>query len=308
MVLFDVGSTLLIYIIGLRFYNARRAFTAGILYATAISASYFVLTKYDAYPTFFLLLSLALFLYGREAAGYLAGAWGALVKWFPSLALPLFLICDVKRGVKSKLILRNLCLSILLVLAVTLPFFLLNPSGFLETYTSRTGATVLTHSFVYYLDFLARTLSGPAIFGGISLLITAIAEIGLFIWYYRQPRKDDLTLSSFLFIAVALFIITNPVASPQYLQWITPFMALFLAGQAWEILLFYAVQVWGYLEFPLLYNRIYNNISGYGPAEAGFPAAAFLFFTVKFALFFLVLGLIIQRILRAEEEETQGVP
>jgi hypothetical protein len=95
-------------------------------------------------------------------------------------------------------------------------------------------------------------------------------------------------------MAVFLFIMANPLASPQYLLWITPFMALLLAGSAAEVILFLAVQAWGYLEFPLLYNVIYDNVHGYGPGGTGFPLAAFLFFTVKFALLFLVFALVLR--------------
>jgi hypothetical protein len=42
----------------------------------------------------------------------------------------------------------------------------------------------------------------------------------------------------------------------------------------------------------VLYNVIYSNISGYGPAGAGFPVVTFLFFTMKFALIFTILWVV----------------
>ena len=113
MCLFDLGTVILVYLIGLRLYDERKAFFAGILYATAFSSAYFVLTKYDAYPTFFLVLAVALFIYGRETGAYLSGAWGFLVKWFPVFALPYFLILDLKKGMERRVILKNLGYSIL---------------------------------------------------------------------------------------------------------------------------------------------------------------------------------------------------
>ncbi|MDD1664589.1 MAG: hypothetical protein LUQ32_04485, partial [Methanomicrobiales archaeon] len=100
----------------------------------------------------------------------------------------------------------------------------------------------------------------------------------------------------FILFAVSAFILTNKIASPQYLQWIAPLAALFLAGSALEALLFYIAQFWWFLEFPVLYNVIYNNIVGYGPAEAGFPAVTFLFFTVKFALIFTILWVVAKKL------------
>ena len=296
MCAFDLGSAILVYIIGLRLYGEKRAFWAGILYTTAFSAAYFVLTKYDAYPTFFLLLAVALFLYGRETGAYLAGAFGFLVKWYPVLALPYFLILDLKVGVGKATIRKNLGLSILLVLVFTLPFLLLNPEGFIETYTINTGFNTLAHGFIYYLDFITRSITGVAVFAPISILLAVIAEIALLYWFYRQPRTDPFTLCAFIFFAVAAFILTNKIASPQYLQWIAPFMALFLVGSAAEVILFYIAQLWWFLEFPVLYNVIYNNITGYGPAGAGFPAGTFLFFTVKFALVFAILWVVYRKL------------
>lgn len=296
MCLFDLGSALLVYLIALRLYDERRAFVAGLLYTAAFSASYFVLTKYDAYPTFFLLLAVALFLYGRETGAYLAGAFGFLVKWYPVLALPYFLILDLKVGVGKATIRKNLGFSIILILVFTLPFLILNPEGFITTYTINTGFNTLAHGFIYYLDFILRTLTGVAIFSTLSIFLAIIAEIALLWWFYRQPRTDPLTLCIFIFFAIAAFILTNKIASPQYLQWIAPFMALFLAGSVAEVILFFAAQLWWFLEFPVLYNVIYNNITGYGAPSAGFPAGTFLFFTVKFALIFTILWVVYRKL------------
>jgi len=306
MVLLDLGTTILVYLIGLRLFDEKRAFRAGILYATAFSAAYFVLTKYDSYPTFFLMLSVALFIYGRETGAYLAGAWGFLTKWFPVLALPYFLILDLKSGVEKKVITRNIGLSVLLVLVVTVPFFILSPSGFITTYTINTGFNTLTHGFIFYLDFITKTLTGVAIFSTISLPLAVLAELGLLYVFYRRPSTTPLALCAFILFAVFAFILTNKIASPQYLQWVAPFLAIFLAGSAVEAVLFYAAQFWWFLEFPVLYNVIYNTIAGYGPAGAGFPTVTFLFFTVKFALIFTLIWVVARRLATAPLGQAPG--
>ncbi len=179
MCLFDVGTVVLVYLIGLRLYNEKKAFLAGILYATAFSAAYFVLTKYDSYPTFFLLLSVALFVYGRATGAYLAGAWGFLAKWFPVLAMPYFLILDLKKGVERETVLKNLGYSVLLVIIVMLPFIILNPGGFIQTYQINAQFNTLAHGFIYYLDFILKTLTGATIFSAISIYLAIVAELGL---------------------------------------------------------------------------------------------------------------------------------
>ncbi|MDD1656062.1 MAG: hypothetical protein LUO87_01625 [Methanomicrobiales archaeon] len=294
MALFDLGTVMLVYLVALKLWDARRAFTAGVLYATAFSTAYFVLTKYDAYPTFFLMLSVALFVYGREAAGYVAGTLGLLVKWFPALALPYYLIHDLREGRAQDEILRRIGICAAIFLAVTLPFLLLSPSGFLRTYTVNTGFNLLAHSFMYYLDFITGTLFSVRFFGEISVLLTVVLQIILLILAYRHPSREIRTLCGFIFLSVLALILTNKIASPQYFAWVTPFLAIFLAGSLQEWALFYLAQAWTYLEFPLLYNVLYNNIIGYGDPAQGFPLVAFTFFTVKF-LIFLALAWVVAR-------------
>ncbi len=50
MVVCDIVTLLCIYFIALKIHNSKTAFLAGLIYATAFSTSYFVLTKYDASP------------------------------------------------------------------------------------------------------------------------------------------------------------------------------------------------------------------------------------------------------------------
>jgi hypothetical protein len=295
MALFDLGTTVLVYLVALKLWDARRAFMAGVLYATAFSGAYFVLTKYDAYPTFFLVLSVALFVYGRELAGYVAGTIGLLVKWFPALALPYFLIHDLKEGRGRKEILRRIGICAALTLVVTGPFLLLSPSGFLRTYTVNTGFNVLTHSLVYYLDFVTGNLLQVRFFGEISLFLTVIVQLGLIFLSYRHPSRGMRTLCGFVFLSVLAFILTNKIASPQYFAWVTPFLAIFLAGTLPEMGLFFTAQLWTYLEFPLLYNVLYNNITGYGDPAQGFPLVTFTFFTVKFLIFFALAFAVARR-------------
>jgi hypothetical protein len=290
MALFDTGTAVLVYLIAVRLADQRRAFLSGILYATAFSTAYFVLTKYDAYPTFFLVLSVALFVYGRELAGYVAGTLGLLVKWFPALALPYYLVHDLKEGRARKEIALRVGICAVIVFAVTIPFFILSPSTFIRTYTVNTGFNTLTHSLLYYLDFL----TGTEIFGEISVILTVIVQVALLFLYYRSASREMRTLCGFIFLAVLAFILTNKIASPQYFAWVTPFLAIFLAGSLPEIGLFYAAQLWTYLEFPVLYNVIYDNIVGYGDPAQGFPAVAFTFFTVKFLIWF-GLALVVAR-------------
>lgn len=290
MSVFDVLTVLLVYLIALKVSDQKRAFISGVLCATAFSSAYFVLTKYDAFPMFLLMLSLFLFIYRKETPGYLASAAGFLAKWFPALAIPYYMVHEHMSGRDVRAICRRLVTPAVLVLVVTLPFAVLDSSGFLATYTEHAGRTALAHSFCYYADFILENLFGLSLFTQVSLFLTAAVELLLIGYYYSMKNTSAEYLCAFLFFSTFAFIIFNKVFSPQYLLWITPFLAIFLARSYKEIVLFYAIQVWMYLEFPLLYRSIYIN-DGYFIGDGNpFLSAPFLFFTVKFVLLFAAFG------------------
>jgi len=292
MSMFDIVTTLLIYLIALKISDQRCAFVSGVLSATAFSSAYFVLTKYDAFPTFLLMLSLFLFIYRKETSGYLSAVAGFLAKWFPGLAIPYFALHEYMSGRDPRTIGRHIIASAVLFLVITLPFAVLNSSGFLATYTAHAGRGALAHSFCYYVDFVLENILGLSFFAQVSLLLMAAVQIFLLAYYYLARNTSAEHLCAFLFFSIFAFVIFNNVFSPQYLLWITPFLAIFLARSYKEIALFYAIQVWMYLEFPILYRSIYIN-DGYFIGESS-PLASvpFLFFTIKFILLLAAFGMV----------------
>jgi hypothetical protein len=306
MCAFDLGTTLLVYLVAIKFYDQKGAFLSGILSATAISTAYFVLTKFDAFPTFVLFLSLALFLYGRESAGYAATAAGFLVKWFPIVAYPYYLIHEHLQGKENRLLFRRVLIGALTVLVFTLPFIILSWQGLLFSYTyniapiNQSQFLTQSQSLAYYLDYIVSSAGGSPFFGRIISPMMVLIQLALLAIYWRIGSRDLRVLCSFLFLAVLAFMLFIPYASPQYIIWVTPFLAILLARSFKEQLLFYAYQVWVYLEFPLLFQNLYSNLAYFpAPALMGIPAA-FFFFTLKFALLvaiLLVVGLQIRSFL-----------
>jgi len=290
MSIFDILTVLIVYLIALKISDQKSAFISGVLSATAFSSAYFVLTKYDAFPTFLLMLSLFLFIYRKETYGYLSAAAGFLAKWFPGLAIPYFVLHEHMSGRGSRSISRNIIASAVLLLIVTLPFAVLSSSGFLATYTTHTGRTALAHSFCYYVDFIFESVLGLSFFAQASIILMAVVQIFLLGYYYSTKNTGAEYLCAFLFFSTFAFIIFNKVFSPQYILWITPFLAIFLARSYKEIALFYAIQAWMYLEFPILYRSIYINDGYFIGDGSPLVSVPFLFFTVKFVLLFVAFG------------------
>ena len=140
------------------------------------------------------------------------------------------------------------------------------------------------------MDFILENLFGLSLFTQISLFLTVAIQLFLLGYYYSTKNTSAEYLCVFLFFSTFAFIIFNKVFSPQYLLWITPFLAIFLVHSYKEIALFYATQVWMYLEFPILYRSIYINNSYFVGDGSPFISIPFLFFTVKFILLFAAFG------------------
>jgi len=108
---------------------------------------------------------------------------------------------------------------------------------------------------------------------------------------YRQPRNIALMLKMILAVIIVITAFSQ-YRSPQYIVWFTPFAALLVADDIRGILLFIAVQVLAYIEYPLGYGVLYVNdkyVSEWG--------------LVFFTIFFLMMGLLLWQALKLERPD-----
>lgn len=290
--LFDLGTLVCVYILAARFFGQVHAFRAGLLYATAFSTAFFIPILFDIIPTFFLVFSLCCFIHGKEMASYLSAATGVLLKWFPFACFSVFFISNLKNRRDMKNFRNGVVVSILAATACMLPFFLFNTGKFIETYRFHIVRLPEAHSLVYYLDtvFSFFHIQGP---GNLFLIIMVLAECLFLYWYFRYLDGSDLTLIYVLFLSVLVFFLCNKVMGTYYLVWLTPFLAIFLLGSLRHLVLFYAVQVVMFLETPVLLGIVYKPYWDYSVLENSLPSIPFVFYTVKFAIFFILLYVII---------------
>jgi hypothetical protein len=123
----------------------------------------------------------------------------------------------------------------------------------------------------------------------------------LIYWYFRYLDGQPLTLMYLLFMALLLFVLINKVFSACYLIWLTPFLAIILMHSPRRILLFYLAQVIIYLETPVLFGIVYGPLTFgadpklyYSVLDNSIPSFSFIFYTVKFAIFFAILWVCIK--------------
>jgi len=291
--LFDLGTLACVYVLAARFFGQAHAFRAGLLYATAISTAFFIPILFDIIPTFFLVFSLCCFIHGKEMASYLSAAAGVLLKWFPFACFPVFFLSNLKNGRDMKNFRNGVVVSILAATACMLPFVLFNTGKFIETYRFHIVRLPEAHSLVYYLDTILSLFHIQAT-GNLFLIIMVLGECILLYWYFRHLDGSNLTLTYVLFLSVLVFFLCNKVMGTYYLVWLTPFLAIFLLGSLRHLVLFYAVQVVMFLETPVLLGIVYKPYWNYSVLENSLPSIPFVFYTVKFAIFFVLLYVIIR--------------
>lgn len=289
MILVDAACALCVYHIGMYIFNNNegRAFISAFLYTVAISSSYWVLNKYDGVPVLFMLIAIILFFKEKErCSAWTWTALGFLSKWFPAVQLPFFAIYEYKNTRNLKKIAYGAFIFSIVVAIITIPFFISSPDGFLFAYKMHGERAALAHSFIYYIDFILAHFSNVSI-ASISIIIVGLLELVLLYQYFREPENKPITLVNYIGLALMIFVIFNKVFSPQYIVWVTPFMALFFADSTKGIATFFIAQILNFTEYPILMFQIYE-LGHYGSTKFDIstesPYLAFAFFTLKWVL------------------------
>lgn len=297
---FDIATLVCVYVLAARFFGQEKAFLSGMLYTTAVSVAFFIPIIYDIIPTFFLVFSLCCFVYGKDTAACVSAAVGVLLKWFPFACFPFFYISIQKNKRKLNNFRTGIILTIFMFAACAVPFILINSEKFFRTYMFYIMRPSEAHALIYYMDAISLFLINLQPVSKISLLLFILFECVLLFWYYRYLDETALTLTYVLFLSVFTFVLLNKVMATYYLVWLTPFLALFLIRSMRHILLFYVVQVIMFLETPVLLHIVYTPYKDYFVFENSTLSVSFVFYTVKFAIFFILLYVIVRDLRRIQ--------
>jgi hypothetical protein len=132
MGLFAIGNLALVYLLGIRLYSrdegtTRGALRCAVFYALLFGPVFVHAGWFDGVALFFLLLALYLLFANRGVFSGLAVALGAMVKVLPLVLVPVGFKLLPRRW-------RFLAAVAVIVVAVNLPFLLLNPDLFLASW------------------------------------------------------------------------------------------------------------------------------------------------------------------------------
>ncbi|MDD5142611.1 hypothetical protein [Methanoregula sp.] len=299
MILFDAVIVCCVYLIGLKLYPERTAFLAGILYATAFAGAYFVLTKYDAFPTALLMIAILFAVYRKPKGGYLSATAGLLAKIYPAVALPFIVlynsaVTSLKEEVYSIL---KILIPILVILGV--PILVFRPSiitSYIGGSLVRSDVYVNTATNTIYALFnniLHVSVSANVISAGMYGFMVVALLILLFYGWIVRIQKEKMLIK---LVALALFVIVFCMKyhSPQYILWFLPLVCLLVADSLAGIAMFYITQVVAYIEFPLAFGTLYVNTSYVSPVDTPGWYFAWLFFAVESVLFIVLMYLAVR--------------
>lgn len=251
----------------------RQRATAYAVYVLVAGAGT-VLARYDIIPAILTLGALLAAERRRYGWSFVLLALGTLLKIYPLVCVPLVLIAEYREtasrgGVTSwpALVRRwsaGISLFLGVIAAVMLVPILVSPNDALAflrvgsirpTQIESVPATVLwLGALLLHAPYLtAKTYHSLNVFvpaePAVRWLFAALLVAGLAYVAWRQGRRR-LTLGQAWLAAVALFVATNKILSPQYILWIVP-LAAYVLG--WD-LLWLAVCVLTALLWPVVWQ------------------------------------------------------
>jgi len=293
MVLCDLAIVLCVYLIGLTLWNERTAFLAGLIYTAAFSSAYFVITKYDAFPTALLMLAIMFTIYRESVRGYLSAILGFFTKVFPALALPFFILYNARDTSLKEEIIATAKVVIPVTLVLFVPVFLLSPQT-LRIYIpvrSELGyysntATFMIYSWIHDVASFSISIDTISV---IMYIIMGAGILSLLYAAYSIPGKSPVLLIQLVLWATVLVVVCARVRSPQYIVWFTPLICLLAGEDMKKIAAFFVLQILAFIEFPLMFGAFYTATQYTSPVLSAGWFTTLLLFTLENLVLFICI-------------------
>ncbi len=236
MLAFDLGNLILLRRIGTRLHGAGTGMALAWVYALLVAPLVNIWWNFEPLVTFFLLLSLALLLEGRDRRSAVVAAVGALVKFTPLLLLgALARFRPPRAALRYVLVTVGIFATVYALLfaqnaAMTAPSLTaqFNKASY-QTVWALIDGNYKTGNFGAPQERLdptnaARLEGNPAVIPGF-LRLGAAALVGAFV-FWRTRRFDDRGLVAFVAITLLIFFLQAQGWSPQWLTQIIPLVLL----------------------------------------------------------------------------------
>ena len=236
MLLFDLLAISLITKISRRLgIPVAKALTVHALVIVAVGP--IMAVSYDIIPAVLVLAAVSLFISGRTNLAWAMVGLGLMTKLYPIVIIPFFFLYQLRQA-QYKQIARGVIMFVVVTLALSLPWLLLNAKGFLSLFT-------------FHLE---RGLHSETTYGSVLLLgkILGLVQVeGVYSfgsWNLNSPPADRLADVSFILMAGLLGIVyllyarcllrgtrdkgdivgLRPVASATLLQYVTAAVFIFI--------------------------------------------------------------------------------
>lgn len=227
------------------------------------------LGRFDVLPSLCIVLAFVAWRHGRQNWAYAALALGVLLKFYPLLLLPLFLI-ETWRNRERRLPWHGPAMFAGVMLAGEGLALAVNPSAALEPLYFMSNRCVQVESLPSSLSYALARLTGNQVSFSYAyramcqssvgsegfasaLLLLAIAGIAVVAVFFARQRIAMLPAAVLTF---CLAVLGTRVFSPQYLLWISPLVAFAWGLKARPFLAWGAVCLVTTLCYPLSYGSL----------------------------------------------------
>ncbi len=212
---------------------ARLTGRRALLWATAPALGLYALHNWDLLAVAATVAAFAAWRLERSVLAAALLAAGGCLKIYPLLfVLPLVLdrLSHRDRAGAGRAALA----STAVVLAVNLPFVLINRSGWATTYVfQQQRAADASSNSIWFWASPAIHLSTSALNGLVAVLVLLALALASAYGVLRRRREGSYPFLQVCGAVLAVFLLVNKVHSPQYALWLLPFFALLRVGIGW---------------------------------------------------------------------------
>jgi hypothetical protein len=193
------------------------------------------LSRYDFWPTLFVVCALAAFLRDWHRWGWVALAAAVVSKGFALALVPIALTWTLRRRGARELAV-SVSAGLAFAVAVVLPFAILAPEGLWHSVHGQISRPLQVESLG--ASFLT-TFSHPHVIGShgslnldhesgvaaVTSVLGFLALVALWVAFARGPMVDD-RFVRYSAACICAFIVFDKVLSPQFLIWLVPLVPL----------------------------------------------------------------------------------